>query len=305
MKIFNTKITILLKGIFFSTVLLLTSSCMEEGITSLPEEEIASSLKEEITNTYASRTVNTSTLAVHDFDNNSLGSTFAEDQGYTGSAIYGEGMSFQNGYFGGKRLKLTWKESEYDGTRRERGHEIKLNVHDNSAIYTGFHLFIPSGQSNNLLNKNTIIWQLYNWNTDGCSNWTAHLSLKNDDLYLSYRSACVTATEVLVKSNIATNTNLAFKIRAVLSGTNHGTITVMIDDVVELNKKSINLGFGNFDSNDDAETSVVGIKMGMYCYDTSNYTDDEVRILYLDNVGSCVRTGSITNSYNLIDPNNY
>lgn len=292
MKIFNIKMTLLLQGAFFSTVLLITSSCAEEEITSSP-----------VSLDVPTSTVNTTSHKEHDFNNNSLG-PFTEDQGFTGSAIYGEGMSFQNDFTGGKRLKLTWKESEYDGSRRERGHEIKLNVNGNDEIYTGFYLFIPSGQSNNLLNKNTIIWQLYNWNTAGCSNWTAHLELKNNDLYLSYRNACVTATTVKILDNIQTDVELAFQIRAVLSGSNHGTLAVLLDGNIIVDKKNINLGFGSFDSNDNAITSVAGVKMGLYCHDTGNYTNNETRILYLENVGSCYRTGSVGNSLNLIDPRN-
>ncbi|ANW95752.1 hypothetical protein AXE80_05425 [Wenyingzhuangia fucanilytica] len=294
----------LLKGTVFSTILLFSLSCSNESVTGSSEEEIIN--PSEISDLQSSsKTTNTTAYKVHDFDDNSLG-PFTEDQGFTGSDIYNEGMSFQNDFVGGKRLKLTWKESEYDGTRRERGHEIKLGVNDNKEIYSGFYLFIPSGQSNNLLNKNTIIWQLYNWNSAGCSNWTAHLVLKNNDLYLDYRSACVAATEVKILDNIDTDVELAFQIRCVLSGNNNGRITVLMDDTTLINETNINLGFGSFDSNDEAETSVAGVKMGLYCYDTSNYTDNETRIIYLENVASSLRSGSVQNSLNKVKPaNNY
>lgn len=298
----NIKPVTFFKEIFFLTFLLAFSSCADEETINLPEDEITTSSKV-LESIPIAKTLNYSGYKVHDFDNNSLG-PFVEDQGFTGSAIYNEGMSFQNDFTGGKRLKLHWKESEYDGTRRERGHEIKLRVNSNSEVYSGFSLFIPSGQSNNLLNKNTIIWQLYNWNSDGCSNWTAHLVLKNNDLYLDYRSACVDATEVKILDNIDTNTELDFQIRCVLSGNNSGRITVLMDDVVLVNKTNINLGFGSFDSSDNAETSVAGVKMGLYCYDTSNYTNNEVRIIYLDNVASSLRSGTVSNSLSRVHPDN-
>ncbi|MCH6258737.1 hypothetical protein MLD52_19420 [Puniceicoccaceae bacterium K14] len=249
-------------------------------------------------------TVNSSTHREHDFDNNSI-VPFLEDQGFTGSAISGEGMSFTNSSTGGLRLKLTWKESEYDGSRRERGHELKANVVDDKEIFTGFHWRIPSGQSNNILNKNTIIWQLYCWNSAGCSNWTAHVELKsNDDLYLNYRAACVSSTEVKIYDNVSTNTDHAFQIRARASGQGNGRIDFKRNGSFEHQETNISFGFGSW-SNDEMADAVIGVKMGMYCFDTSNYSNNEVRILYLDNLGSCVRTGSVGNSYNLIDPRNY
>lgn len=290
-----------LKGLFFSTILLVNTSCSEEDTTNIAEETPDLSEFSDITR--AGKTVNYDGHKVHDFDNNSLG-PFTEDQGFSGSAIYNEGMSFQNDFTNGKRLKLHWKESEYDGTRRERGHEIKLQVLNNSELYSGFSLYIPSGQSNNILNKNTIVWQLYNWNSDGCSNWTAHLVLKNNDLYLDYRSACVSATEIKILDNIETDKELKFKIRTLLSGNNNGRINIFMNGNELVNQKNINIGFGQFDSNDKAITSVVGVKMGLYCFDTANYTNNETRIVYLDNVAASKRSGTVSNSFNRVDPDN-
>ena len=246
-------------------------------------------------------TVDTDSLKEHDFDNSALG-PFVEDQGFSGSELSGEGMSFTDDGRGGRRLKLHWKEAEYDGTRRERGHEIKLQITDAKEVYSGFYLNIPSGQSNNIMNKGTIIWQLYNWNSAGCSNWTSHIELIEDELYLSYRNACVDPTVVKIADNIPTNTDLAFQIRAVTSGINRGRITVLLDGETLVNETNINLGFGSFDSDDNAETSVVGVKMGMYCYDTEDYDDDEVRIVYLDNVSASKRSGTVANSLSRVDP---
>lgn len=300
MKFLKIKKKAVLKYVVLSTVLLIASSCSEEEAGGTDE---ISAIPELLGDARVASTVDTTTHKEHDFDDESL-DPFTEDQGFTGTDIFNEGMGFHDDLRGGKRLKLTWKESEYDGSRRERGHEIKLQVTTNEELFSGFYLNIPSGQSNNLLNKNTIIWQLYNWNSDGCSNWTAHLELKDDDLYLSYRAACVDPTVIKIYDNIPTNTDLAFRIRNDISGDNTGVFVVYLDDVRIANVRNINYGFGNFDSNDDAETSVVGVKMGMYCFDTTNYTTDEKRILYLDNVGVTTRNGSVSNSFDMIDPDN-
>lgn len=304
MKFFNIRKLVTLKSAFFSTVLFIaTSSCTQDSIINSSEDDITSSEEELFDTSLSASTVNTTNHKEHDFDNSGLAG-FVEDQGFSGSALSGEGIAFTNDGNGGRRLKLTWKESEYDGSRRERGHEIKLQVTTNSELYTGFYINVPSGQNNNLLNKNTIIWQLYNWNSNGCSNWTAHLELKGNELWLSYRSACVSAQVTRVMSNFQANRNYAIQIRANVSGNNTGNLTVWVDGNQVRQRANINLGFGSFDNNDNAETSVVGVKMGMYCYETSDYTNNETRILYLDNVGTCVRSGSVTNSLNKIDPRN-
>ena len=57
-----------------------------------------------------------------------------------------EGITFTDDGHRGKRIKISWKESEYDGTRRERGHEWKGGITTNREITCGFILPGSQGQ---------------------------------------------------------------------------------------------------------------------------------------------------------------
>ena len=248
-------------------------------------------------------TTNTNSHKEHGFDNNNI-SPFEEDQGFSNNQIGGEGMSFTSSTISGNRLKITWKESEYDGSRRERGHELKLGLTDDEEIYSGFYWNIPSGQNNNILNKNTIIWQMYCWNSAGCSNWTAHVELKSDDdLYVSHRGACVSPTVTKLINNVKTNTDYAWTFR-VRTGAGNGIFEMRQSGNRVYRITNASIGFGSF-SGTTMRDAVIGVKMGMYCFDTSNYSNNEKRILYLENLGNCRRSGSVTNSHNKIDPRRF
>ncbi len=235
------------------------------------------------------------------FDNRLI-APFSEDQGFPQSDLAGEGISFQNDGFGGRRIKFHWREAEYDGTRRERGHEMKLGVVSDYEIFSGFIFYVPptSGRVTFPANKNTIVWQLYNWNSAGCSNWTAHLEIRDNRLVLNYRPACVAANEVVVLDDVPRNQNMEIKIRA-RAGRGTGKFDIYVDNVRVLRLRNIDLGFGAFDSSGRMSTSVIGVKMGMYCADTANYTPNESRSLYYDNVGVAKDKGFLA-GLNAIDP---
>lgn len=248
-------------------------------------------------------TTNSNNHKEHGFDNSNI-SPFSEDQGFSNSQIGGEGMVFTNSTVSGKRLKITWKESEYDGSRRERGHELKLDVLDDEEIFSGFYWNIPSGQSNNILNKNTIIWQMYCWNSAGCSNWTAHVELKSDDdLYVSHRGACVSPTVTKLINNVKTNTDYAWTFR-VRTGKGNGIFEMKQNGSRVYRITDAHIGFGSF-SGTTMNDAVIGVKMGLYCFDTKNYSNNEKRIVYLENVGVTKRSGSVGNSHNKIDPKRF
>ena len=243
-----------------------------------------------------------STHKEHNFNDGKL-SPFTEDQGYGQNQLKNEGITFTDDGHRGKRIKISWKESEYDGTRRERGHEWKGNVTTNSQLFSGFILRIPKDKNSGVRfpdNKDTIIWQLYCWDSDGCDNWTAHLSIKNNKLVMSYRQACVTEQETTVVRDLDRDTDMAIQIRT-KPGRGDAEIDVLIDGVNRMDKNDANIGFGSFLRNGNLKTSVIGVKMGMYCADTANYTNNEVRNLYYDNFG-VIANGRFQTGMNNIDP---
>lgn len=211
---------------------------------------------------------------------------FVEDQGFTGSEVLNEGFSFVSGP-NTRTCRITWKESEYDGSRRERGHEIKPRVNSDYVVYSGWEWYFPNS-SNNLMNKDTIVWQMYCWNSAGCSNWTAHMSLDGNDLEFDYRGACVTPNTARVKSNLSYNKwyQIACALRP---GSTTGLFVCKIDQSTVLDIRNINVGFGGKNSDGSLQDAVIGIKMGLYCAETSDYTNNETRKVYLNNMSAADR----------------
>lgn len=223
-------------------------------------------------------TTNQTDFKRNDFQSGYL-EPFQEDQGFTGSAVLNEGFSFVTGP-NTRTCRIKWKESEYDGTRRERGHEIKGQVTSNYVVYSGWEWYFPNS-TNNIMNKDTIVWQMYCWNSAGCSNWTAHMTMDTNDLKLDYRGACVTANTAQVKSNLSKNKWYGIAV-ALRPGSTTGLVQIRIDGSTALSLSGLNIGFGSKNSNGSMQDAVIGVKMGMYCADTSNYTNNETRQVYLN-----------------------
>lgn len=231
----------------------------------------------------------------HNFDNARVEPFIA--QGVAHRDLGRNGFTFPNdSQRGGRVMKVTWKESEYDGSRNQRGHELKLQVTDDNELFSGYYMNVPKSFPDD---KTTIVWQLYCWNTAGCNNWTAHLSIINNELWMTHRGACAGGTKTKILDDIPRGEDLAMQIRAIL-GDGTGSLRVIVNGKTEANDTNIFLGFGDFDGN-RALTSVVGVKMGMYCADTANYTNNETRIIYYDNF-SVVRNTGASRSWRLIDP---
>ena len=246
----------------------------------------------------AASRIDRNTHKEHNFNDGKL-SPFIEDQGFGESDLKNEGITFTDDGHRGKRIKISWKESEYDGTRRERGHEWKGGITTDYEMTCGYIFRVPEDKSSGVRfpdDKETIVWQLFNWNSDGCTNWTAHMSIVNNNLIMSYRAACVTATEKTVARNFSRNQDMRIQIK-VRAGRDNGLIDVYIDGVKRLDVNDATIGFGDFNRDGTLKTSVMGIKMGMYCFDTGDYTNNEVRNLYYDNFGNIVGK-----NFNATDP---
>lgn len=231
------------------------------------------------------------------FDDGTLG-PFVDDYNYPQDELEENGFTFPNCSSGGKCMKITWKESEYDGTRAQRGHEIRQLVNSDYEVFSGFQFFVPDDKFPH--DKNTIVWQLYNWNRAGCDNWTAHMSIEDNKLVMDYRPACVASTKVTILTDIPRDKWMRIVIRA-RAGRGEGKFDVYVDGTRELRLREINLGFGEF-TDGVMDTSVMGVKMGMYCADVSGYSTNEVRELYWDNMASAMDM-EFRDGKNAVDPN--
>lgn len=224
-------------------------------------------------------TTNTNHYKRNDFASGYL-EPFQEDQGKTGSSVLNEGFRFYT-TSGNRYAQIIWKESDYDGSRRQRGHEIKGQVTSDDDVFSGWQWQFPSSNNNFISNnKNTILWQMYCWNSAGCSNWTAHMTLVKDDLKFDYRSACVSSTRVNVVNNLKYNKWYDFAVR-LSPGNGNGKVVILMNNSTKVSK-SISVGFGAKNSDGSMKNAVMGVKMGIYAYDTGNYSNNEQRKIRID-----------------------
>lgn len=234
------------------------------------------------------------------FDDGTLDPFFAQSVAFEDLAK--NGFTFPS-RSGGRHMKITWREDEYDGTRSQRGHEIKHGLVSDYEIFCGYEFWVPpvsGGSAQFPDDKNTIVWQLYDWNSAGCSNWTAHMTIKNNKLVLSYRPACVEPTEVTVLDDIPRRKYMSIMIRA-RAGRGTGEFDIFVDGQQKVNLRGISFGFGDFASDGRMETSLIGVKMGIYAADVAGYSKNEVRQLYFDNMASA-KDMSVSDGLKAIDP---
>lgn len=209
------------------------------------------------------------------------------------------------------RLKCYWKQSNYNSrlTRNFKGAEICSPIYFREQVYVGFKVFIPSSTAGTWSfpdNRNTTITQILSAN--GCSSWSAMLEIKNNDLYISHRSACVTGTVEKILTGVPRDQWLSFQLRYVPSDDNHGGVQIIYDGNTIYSKTGVDFAWGVFSGQNvldsSSSTSYMRVKYGMYCHDADSYTGssytNDSRTIYFDNVS--VRQGS--NGWNYVDPDN-
>lgn len=236
---------------------------------------------------------NSSTQAETNFDNGSLSPYYTCT---TQNPAYVKVVS--------NRAKFYWTQEGYDGTRMDRGAEICNPLEFQSEGFMGFNLYVPpaSGTVHFPDDKSTTIAQImsgYN-----CSSWAAMLEIRNNDLYISHRYYCGTATEAEIYTDIPRSEWMAFQIRFMPSNNNHGCIQIKLNGELIYSIRSINFAWGVFESenilDDSYDNNRLVTKLGMYCHDSDNYTDDEYRILYYDNASAY----SGSDGWDIVDPTN-
>lgn len=284
----NFKYTLVALSILVISTTLFFLSCSEDSIDVIDKNELAA--ESVLKTTY----YNTSTFNESNFNNGSI-SPFYECT--TQSPNYVKVIS--------GRVKCFWDEDYYNGTRMTKGAEICSNLDFYSEGFMGFYLYVPgtSGDWRFPSDKTTTIAQIFAEN--GCSSWAAMLEIRNNDLYISHRPACVSPTVAKIVSNIPRNTYLPIIVRFVPSHTNHGAIEIRYNGNLVYSKKGINFAWGVWQGNSDildssVSDNMIKLKLGMYCHDSDNYSNGETRTIYFDNVS--MRIGS--NGWTHVDPTN-
>lgn len=159
------------------------------------------------------------------------------------------------------RLKVYFDESDYDGTRVDRGIEIcvdRPNVH--KELWQGFNLWVPSDTYP--YGKQSIIAQQF---CDGyCSSWCGTLSIIDNSLVVDHRASCGTPTEEVIVANIERDTWHPIVINSRFSNIEDGRYVVYYDGSVVYNSSNINLGFDDSWTTNGSMTTGVGFKNGQY-----------------------------------------
>lgn len=205
---------------------------------------------------------------------------------------------------GSKCMKFYWTQTGYDGTRMDKGAEACSSLDFYKDGWFGFHFYLPS--TGYPTNKETAIGQIFAEN--GCSSWAALLIVRNNNLYLQHRAACVTPTEVLISSNIQRDAWKPVIIHFVSSHNNAGLIEVWYAGAGKssptYSATNINFAWGVWAGdvlNSTVADNMIKLKFGMYCYDDANYTIGESRVIYFDNVS--MLKGNPSNAWETVNPN--
>lgn len=141
------------------------------------------------------------------------------------SPSYSHATSESPIHAGSGKLTVYFDESNYDGTRDDKGTEIcyfNSGTTTNSILkkegYQGFALYVPS--SSFPTDKSTIVAQQFC--PGGCSSWCGTLTITGNQLVVDHRSSCGDPTQKVVVSSIARDTwhsvIVRFKVSAAQGG---------------------------------------------------------------------------------------
>ncbi|WP_316799767.1 heparin lyase I family protein [Pedobacter frigidisoli] len=217
----------------------------------------------------------------------------------TQNPAYGQAFTLN----GQKCMKFYWTQTGYDGTRMDRGAEACSDLNIYKDGWYGFHFYLSSTAFPT--NKSQTIAQVFS--NGGCASWTAMLEVKNNALWLVYRGNCATTgnTEVQITGSIQRNAWKDFIIH--FRASNNGTGLVQVwyagagKNTPTYQATNINFGFGTWVNDTLDANSPIGLKFGMYNWDDGNYTANESRTIYFDNVSQLA--GNPSDAWETVNPN--
>ncbi|OBT92426.1 hypothetical protein VE01_09291 [Pseudogymnoascus verrucosus] len=124
------------------------------------------------------------------------------------SPSYAQAASKSPVYAGSGKLEVYFDESNYDGTRDDKGAEIchfdsgKTNEILKNEGCQGFALYVPS--SSFPTDKSTVVAQQFC--PGGCSSWCGTLTITSNQLVVDHRSSCENPTQHVIVSSTARDT---------------------------------------------------------------------------------------------------
>lgn len=192
-------------------------------------------------------------------------------------------------------------EDNYNGNRWGLGSELRSDVEISGQGYAGWHMTIPSDDFPD--DKNTIVHQWFNYPDGADSFWGATLHLENNDLYLKHRHFKFDPEKILLKENLPTDQEIAFKSR-IIPGNGTGKLVYMVDGEIVFDENDLIIGQG-FDSDGKLTNGHVEQQIGQYAADVSGHEEGEERILLFDNISVLSNNDNALNfgrAWKMVDP---
>ncbi len=190
------------------------------------------------------------------------------------------------------RVETYWTEAGYDGSRTSRGAEFcdavrgedrsrEMRTFDEGSM--GFTVNVDRGHSRT---SESALAQVFGFNLARDQfSWAGLLELQNGDLVALHRYCLCNPTRAVLVENFEFGRDHDIVIEFKVSNQNRGWFKVTVDGVVRYNATDIRFGIGEFDSNDvQTNQSYTTFKLGMYNHTDRDYTNNEERIVYYDNV---------------------
>ena len=188
----------------------------------------------------------------------------------------------------------------------DRGAEACSDLQFTKEGWYGFQFYLPSPGFP--ADKTQTIAQIFVMG--GCSSWASMLEVRNNELWIVHRGNCVATPEyqAMLAADIPRNAWNPIVLHFVASSQNAGGVEVWFGDAVcapdvpTYRKLGINFAFGTWVNDalvaDPANT--IGLKFGMYNFDDANYTTDETRTIYYDNISQLA--GNPSGAWTTVNP---
>jgi Polysaccharide lyase len=217
---------------------------------------------------------------------------------------------------GAEYAQFSWNESAYNGTRDTKGAEIDDTLDFTKEGWEGFELYVPS--TGYPTDKTATVAQIFDNALDGASSWGGMLMIQNNQFRILFRGNEVAPTAdangnwgTLVDATVPRDSWVPIVIHFITSRVKQGSLQVWIGGAPQnsptFSISGINFGYGGsgtdgWDLSTDSLLSTAGINLhlGMYNWDTGNYTAGETRTLSYDSVTQLVGGGAA--GFDMVNP---
>lgn len=209
-------------------------------------------------------------------------------------------------------LEENWEEGddplEYS-SRDFQGNEIlsDASILMQDEAYAGWTVTVPSADSDTPFpeDKNTIIYQWYNYApSDQSSSWTAVMEVTDNELWAVWRDGYGGEEQrQLLLEEVPRDQELNFQTRIIPGSNDTAEWEIRMNGETLMSETGTNIGWGEFDDSGAMIDGALGLKMGLYAYDTGNFSEGEERYLFVDNVIVANNTNG-DYDFDTVDPDN-